>query len=267
LRSRLHGDGDGHTAARVAHQSAPGEGQRHQVVMMCRHETPEEVWRGVLATLPVAPGIVAFGLLYGMMARQIGFAPWEALAMSAIVHAGSSQFIALEMWGAAGAGTIILTTLVVNLRHLLMGASIAPHLRGLSPLWKAGLALWMSDESYALAIAAYERGEGSRGSFLGANFGVGLTWWVSGWTGAVLGAAMPDPARFGLDLVFPLAFLGLLSGFLKDRLHLAVAVIAGLVSLLAGALLPGKWYVVAAGLLGSVAGLLLERVGDRWTSC
>jgi 4-azaleucine resistance transporter AzlC len=222
--------------------------------------------RGAVAALPLAPGTIAFGLLYGMMARQVGFSPWEALAMSAIVHAGSAQFIALDMWNVAGAGPIILTTLVVNLRHLLLGASIAPFLRGLSQAWKALLALWMSDESYALAIAAYERGQGSQGYFLGANVGVALIWWISGWLGAVLGTAIPDPTRYGLDLVFPLAFLGLLVAFLKDSVHMAVAVIAGIAALLGSQYLPGKWYVIVAGLAGSTAGVLLEEVGRRWQS-
>ncbi len=174
--------------------------------------------RGLFAALPLAPGIAAFGLLYGMMARQAGFSPWEALAMSMMVHAGSAQFTALGMWAVAGAAPIILTTLVINLRHLLMGASVAPYLRGLTPLWKAVLALWMSDESYALAIAEYERGQGSHWYFLGANCGVYLVWAPSGLLGALLGTAIPDPARYGLDLVFPLAFLGLMMAFVKDRI-------------------------------------------------
>jgi 4-azaleucine resistance transporter AzlC len=218
--------------------------------------------RGLLATLPLAPGVVAFGLLYGVMARQVGFSPWQAWAMSLIVHAGSAQFTALGMWEATGAIPIILTTLVINLRHLLMGASVAPHLRGLHPLWKALLALWMSDESYALAIAEYERGRGSHRYFLGANVGIYLAWPTSGLLGALVGTAIPDPGRYGLDLVFPLAFLGLLTAFLKDHISLAVALGAGGLALLGADLLPGKWYVVVAGLLGSGLGLLLEKVKE-----
>jgi 4-azaleucine resistance transporter AzlC len=214
----------------------------------------------MLASLPLAPGIIAFGLLYGMMARQVGFRPWEALAMSAIVHAGSAQFVALEMWQTSGAAAIILTTLVVNLRHLLMGASVAPYLRDLSPLWKAGLALWLSDESYALAITAYEAGTGSAHFFLGANVGVAAIWWGSGWVGALLGTAIPDPTQYGLELVFPLAFLGLLMAFLKDRLHVAVAVIAAVLAVICAVALPGKWYVIVAGVAASAAGVLLEEV-------
>ena len=232
--------------------------------MTHKPDLAKEFQRGLLATLPLAPGVIAFGLLYGMVARGVGFSPLEALAMSAIVHGGSAQFIALDMWHAAGPGTIILTTWVVNLRHLLMGASIAPHLLGLSWRWKAFLALWMSDESYALAIAAYEQGQGNHGYFLGANVGVALTWWGSGWMGAMLGAAVPDPTRFGLDLVFPLAFMGLLSAFLHSRLHLAVALIAGWLALLGAQFLPGKWYVIIAGIAASGAGLLLEEGTRRW---
>jgi len=220
--------------------------------------------RGLLATLPLAPGVVAFGLLYGVMARQVGFSPWQAWAMSLIVHAGSAQFTALGMWEATGAIPIVLTTLVINLRHLLMGASVAPHLRGLHPLWKALLALWMSDESYALAIAEYERGQGSHRYFLGANVGIYLAWPTSGLLGALLSKAIPDPGRYGLDLVFPLAFLGLLTAFLKDRISLSVALGAGGLALLGADLLPGKWYVVVAGLLGSGLGLLLEKVKEAW---
>jgi len=222
--------------------------------------------RGLLATLPLAPGVVAFGLLYGVMARQIGFSPWDAWAMSLIVHAGSAQFVALGMWEAVGAIPIVLTTLIVNLRHLLMGASVAPYLRGLSPFRKAFLALWMADESYALAIVEYEQGQGSHRYFLGNNVGVYLTWTTSGLVGALLGSTIPNPTRYGLDLVFPLAFLGLLMIFLKDRIGVAVALGAGGLAVLGAYLLPGKWYVIMAGVLGSGLGLLLEEAGKTWTS-
>lgn len=217
----------------------------------------------MLATLPLAPGIAAFGLLYGVMARRVGFMPWEALAMSLIVHAGSAQFVAVGMWGLAGGFSIVATTLVINLRHLLMGASLAPHLRSVSRRWKAFLALWLTDESFALAAAAYQQGRGSHTYLLGANLGVYLIWPVSGLLGALLGSAIPDPSRYGLDLIFPLAFLGLLSGFVRDRLGLLVAVLAGGFALLFATTLGGNWHVLLAGLLGSAAGLGLETLRGR----
>ena len=167
----------------------------------------KELQRGMLLALPLVPGVISFGLLYGVMARQVGFSPWEAWAMSLIVHAGSAQFAVLRMWDTTGAFSIILTTLTINLRHLLMGASLAPYLSKLSMRWKAFLALWMSDESYAVAIDAYEKCWGSQWVFLGANISVYLSWTMSGLVGAALGEAIPDPGRYGLDPIFPLAIL------------------------------------------------------------
>jgi branched chain amino acid efflux pump len=218
--------------------------------------------RGLLATLPLAPGVIAFGLLYGVMARQAGLAPWQAFAMSLIVHAGSAQFVAVGMWGAASALSIVVTTLIINLRHLLMGASLAPYLRTVSRPWKAFLALWLTDESFALAAAAYRQGTGSHTYLLGANLGIYLIWPISGLLGALLGSAIPDPGRYGLDLVFPLAFLGLLASFVRDRLGLLVALLAGGMALLFSATLHGNWHVLLAGLLGSAAGLGLETVRE-----
>ena len=223
--------------------------------------------RGIVASLPLAPGMAAFGLLYGVMARQVGLSPSEALAMSLMVHAGSAQFTVLGMWATAGALPIILTTLVINLRHLLMGASIAAYLRDLNPPWKALLALWMSDESYALSIAEYERGTGGHWYFLGTNLVMYMVWASSGFAGALLGLNVPDPTRYGLDLVFPLAFLGLMMTFVKDRVGAAVAVASGAMALAAARWLPGKWYVIVAGLLGSTLGLWLEEEDKRWKRC
>lgn len=219
----------------------------------------KEFRRGVAATLPLWPGIIAFALLYGMMARQAGLSPWQAALMSMMVHAGSSQFTAVGMWATSAPLAIILTTLVVNLRHLLMGASVAPYVSHLPTRWKALLALWMSDESFALAISEYRRGSGTHWYFFGANAGIWLIWAPAGWLGAVLGAAIPSPERFGLDLVFPLAFLGLLVSFIQDRIGLFVAVGSGALALAAAPLLPGNGYVIVAGVLGGCLGLVLER--------
>ena len=218
-----------------------------------------EIRRGLLAAAPLAPGIAVFGFLYGMLARQAGLTPFQAWGMSMTVFAGSAQFVAVGMWPSSSPLPIILTTFVINLRHLLLGLSIGTYFQGLPRRWKLPLAFWLTDEAYAVAIAEYRRGTGNALYYLGAALSVYLVWPIAGLAGALVGTALPDPSRWGLDLVFPLTFLGLLVGFLDDRTSILIAVVSGIIALMAASLLPGSWYVIVAGVLGSTLGLALER--------
>jgi branched chain amino acid efflux pump len=214
---------------------------------------------GLKATLPLAPGVVAFGLVYGVLARQAGLDFRATAAMSALVFAGASQFTAVSMWGQIGGGAIVLTTFIINLRHLLMGASLAPHLRGERAPWKALLAFGMADESYALAVSRYLRGDGNREYFLGANLGIYSSWLLSSLAGGLVGGLVLDPSRWGFGLVFPLTFLGLLVPLLTQWVTGAVALVSGIVAVAATAWLPGKSNLFLAILLASVVGVMLER--------
>ncbi len=220
-----------------------------------RSDNITEFRRGLLAMTPLMPGIAVFGFLYGVLARQAGLTPFQAWGMSMTVFAGSSQFVAAGLWDHTAALTIIITTFVVNLRHTLLGLSIGPYLTGLSRRWKVALAFWLTDESYAIAITEYRQGRGSPGFLLGASWGVYLIWPISG----LAGTAIPDPARWGLNLIFPLAFMGLLMAFMEDLTSVVIALAAGIIALAAAQLLPGSWYVIVAGILASTLGLALER--------
>lgn len=220
--------------------------------------SPGDFWAGLSASLPLVPGAVAFGLVYAVLARQAGLTFGATVTMSVLVFAGASQFTAVSMWGPAGGGLIVLTTLMINLRHLLMGASVAPYLRGQPARWKALLAFGMTDESYALAISRYLSGDGSREFFLGANLGVYAGWTLSTVAGSILGGLVVDPGRFGIELVFPLTFLGLLVPLLTRPVTVAVALASGIVAVVTAPWLPGKGNLVLAILLGSGIGAALE---------
>jgi len=224
-------------------------------------ETGAQFRAGLVATLPLAPGVLAFALVYGLTARQVGLSPGQAWLMSLTVFAGAAQFSALQVWATAHAGVIILISLIVNLRYLLMSASIAPYLRGLPWHLKAFAAFTLSDESYALAMARYTAGHGSFAYLIGANLGLYLEWAVGSLSGALLGAALPDLSLYRLDLIFPLAFLGLLVPLINDRGTLAVALVAGVLAWGGAAWLPGKWYILVAGLGAGTVGTVLE---ERW---
>ncbi len=215
-------------------------------------------WAGLASTAPIVPGAVAFGLVYGVLARQAGVSLAATVIMSLLVFAGAAQFTAVGMWGQAGGPLIVLTTFIVNLRHLLMGASVAPHLRGQPGRWKALLAFGLTDESYALAISRYLSGGGSREFFLGANLGLYVGWNLSTVVGAVLGGLVVDPGRWSIELVFPLTFLGLLMPLLVRPVTTVVALTSGAVAVTTAAWLPGKGNLVLAILVASGIGAALE---------
>ncbi len=219
---------------------------------------PHGFWAGLAAAAPVVPGAVAFGLVYGVLARQAGLSLWATTAMSVLVFAGAAQFTAVSMWGQASPGFLIATTLMINLRHLLMGASVAPHLLGQPGAWKGLLAFGLTDESYALAISRYLRGEGSREFFLGANLGLYAGWTLSSLAGGALGGLVVDPSRWGIALVFPLTFLGLLVPLLGRLVTVVVAAASGIVAVTTAVWLPGKGNLVVAILVGSAIGAILE---------
>lgn len=224
------------------------------------------VWRadvraGFVATLPLWLGAAPFGAVYAVTALAAGLSPGQTLLMSLIVFAGASQFTAAVLVAAGAAPlAIVLTTLVVNARHLLLAASLAPFVRTERPLTKALLAFQLTDESYALGIRRFLEGRGSTAFQFGANVSLYVCWQFSTIAGILLGALIPDPNAYGLGLVFPLTFIALLVPLLReaaragDSLTLVVAALAAILSVGGAVLLPGQWYLLIAGVVASGLG-------------
>jgi 4-azaleucine resistance transporter AzlC len=223
---------------------------------------------GYLTMLPLWLGAAPFGVIYAVSALAAGLTPTQILAMSLLVFAGASQFTAVGLI-AAGAGplAVTVTTLVVNARHLLLTASLMPHLRGVGGWRRLLIAAQLTDESYAVGIRRFIEGRGSAAFQIGCNLSLYTCWPLSALGGILLGSAIPDPAAYGLDLVFPLTFIGLLVPLLRGsqdeakplRANRLVA-LAAVALTVAGALwLPGSWYVLLAGAGASGLGALLLR--------
>ena len=218
-----------------------------------------ELWAGVRAVLPILLGVVPFGMIYGALAVSGGIPFWPALGMSSIVFAGSAQFIAVTLIsGGTPAAIIVLTTFIVNLRHALYGAAVAPHMRRLSAGWKTLLAYLLTDEAFAVVITRYGREDESPNKhwfFLGAAFTLWSTWQTTTLLGILLGARIP--AAWGLDFILPISFIGLVAPPLKTRPAVASAAVAALVAV-AAAGLPYKLGLMAAAAAGIAVGLALE---------
>src|SRR5512138_2997282 len=222
-------------------------------------ERSKSFWAGIQAEIPLLIGVFPFGLIYGALARDVGLSTAAAQGMSSIVFAGSAQFIAAQLVHEAAPGfVIVLTIAVVNLRHMLYSASLAPYLASLPPRWKVLLSYLLTDEAYAPTVLHYEK-EGAtpyaHWFLLGAGAALWLTWQVSTALGIFLEAAIPD--SWSLDFALPLTFIAMVVPVLKNRAMIAAALSAGVVALLAFSL-PYKLGLILAAVVGILVGTLLE---------
>jgi 4-azaleucine resistance transporter AzlC len=220
----------------------------------------DQFFSGARAELPILLGVAPFGMIYGILALGAGLSPLAAQAMSAIVFAGSSQFMLVQLAGAGAPGLVmILTGFVINLRHALYSASIAPHTLGLNPVWKGILSYLLTDEAYAVSILHYNTDsapENKHWYFFGAGLTLWTGWQVSTAVGIFLGAQIP--AAWGLDFTLALTFIALVFPVIRDRPTLLAALSAGVTSILAAGL-PYKLGLVTAALVGILVGLISER--------
>lgn len=222
-------------------------------------EQMKNFWAGVRAEIPLLIGVFPFGMIYGALALNAGLSPAVAQGMSSIVFAGSAQFITTQLVHEAAPGfVIVLTIAVVNLRHMLYSASLAPYLAALSTRWKMLLSYLLTDEAYAPTIIHYEKTgvtPYAHWFLLGAGMSLWINWQISTALGIFLGAAIPE--SWSLDFALPLTFIAMLVPVLKDRPAIAAALSAGVAALIAFPL-PYKLGLILAALVGILVGTLLE---------
>ncbi|MGO9178179.1 MAG: AzlC family ABC transporter permease [Candidatus Limnocylindrales bacterium] len=214
----------------------------------------------LLESAGIAMSSGGFGLVYGLAARNAGLSPVEAIAMSVLVFAGASQFAAVGLiTGGLAWPAIMLVTALLNARHLLYSAALAPWLRHLPRRHRATMAYVLTDESFALSIAHFQRlgCADERGHWIGAIASTYVPWNVMTVVGAVLGGQIVDPSRFGLDVVYPAAMAGLAAGLISGRRELVAAIAGACLAVLLGLATATAVGVVAGGLLGPLAGLAL----------
>lgn len=209
-------------------------------------------------------GIIAsaggFGLVYGLAARAAGFSPLEAGAMSVLVFAGASQFAAVGyvLGGFSWFGVVVLTAFI-NARHFLYSAALAPYFGRTPRPVRAIVAHVLTDEAFALSIAHFRRiGRmdlpGYWWAALGTTF---VPWNVATLVGVVVGGQIPDPGRFGLDVIFPAAMAGLAVGLMTGRREVVAALVGAVVAVAVSLVWDPAAGILAGGLLGPLVGLVM----------
>jgi 4-azaleucine resistance transporter AzlC len=215
-----------------------------------------DAWPMFLAYAPIAA-------LWGTLAAAKGFSPLEAMLMSFFVYAGASQFVAIEMWGAAQSiFLLIFTIFIINVRHVLYAASIARHMGGIAKRWHAPLMYVLTDEAWALLERKALTQLLTLGYFVGVAVPLWPTWFLSSAIGAFIGKQLPDPALIGLDFAFAAMFIAILAGFWKGPRTGAVIIASAVVAVLAKTYLSGAWYIVLGGLAGVAVAALLHREAE-----
>lgn len=240
----------------------------NQIQTLATQKSPavELMLQGARDTMPLVLAALPFGIIFGTLASLNGLSFGATLAMSVFVFAGSAQFIALGLLGGGAAWPlIVLTTFVVNLRHLLYAATLVPYVKHLPQWFRMPLAFLLTDESFAIAMRRFtDEPELSHKHwyYAGSALMMYVNWLFCTLLGLTVGQAFPAIASWGLDFAMPVTFIGLVVPYLVNRPMIAVVLVAGATALL-GHALPHKLGLMLATIAGIATGLSLELQAER----
>ncbi len=233
--------------------------------MTSSQESPHtNLWTsGIVRATPIVLGYIPIGLTFGVLAQKAGLSGFNTLMMSLLVYAGSSQLVAAGLFEAgAPASSIILTTFVVNLRHLLLSAALAPFLDRWRKRELAAFAYQLTDETFALHAAQFPSGILNKAEVFAINATAQTAWLVGTALGIALGQIIADIEPLGLDYVLPAMFIALIVLQIEGHAHIAVALITGALSVALLILGVNQWNVIIATVTGASIGVLIE----LWTN-
>ncbi|KEO83617.1 AzlC family ABC transporter permease [Tumebacillus flagellatus] len=220
------------------------------------------VVRGVLQALPVVMGYIPIGFAYGVLAGQAHLSLFSTLLMSLIVYAGSSQLIAAGLFASGQPMlSIIFTTFIVNLRHLLMSAAVSPYLARWPQVRRLLFAAELTDESFALHSVQFGKRVPAASQVFAVNITAHLSWIFGSWLGFVANTMLTDVKPFGLDYALPAMFVALLLLQIHHWKAVGVALFSGIVAVVFQVAGFATWSVMLATVLGASLGVVLE----SWT--
>ncbi len=216
---------------------------------------------GAITILPLAAGAAIYGFAFGLLAAQVGFPWWGVALMSGLVHAGSSQIVAVEQFsGSSAAVGAALAGAALNLRYIGIVASLSDVLSRL-PLRQKLLAIHITgDENWALTMA-----ERAKNPDIGAQFLIGsglvmiIVWTSSTMLGAVVGAALPNLEQFGLGFAFTAAFIAMARGLWRGLSNFGPWLASFTVTIAAVLLGMPKAYAIVVGVACSLAASYVAR--------
>jgi 4-azaleucine resistance transporter AzlC len=219
---------------------------------------------GFAANLVVAASVAAYGSVLGLLAAKKGLSWFELLAMNLSVFAGSAQFVIVDMWlPPLPVVEITLAVMVINMRYLLIGASLNPLFIGRSLGHKVLFIHLVADENWAMTMARFHKEKITTYFLLGGGLCVQTAWCAGTMAGHRLGAVITNPEQFGLDFAFVAVFTALVFGFWRGRQDLLPWLITALLAIATEKLVPGKWYILTGGVGGALLTALLPQKDEE----
>lgn len=227
----------------------------------------KQVIKGIQANIPLAISAMAYGGVFGVLSGNQGVSWAEMLAMDLLLFAGSAQLVMIEMWSSPiPVFAIGLAVLIVNMRYLLIGASLQPVFDG-RPLWKKALGMHLvADENWAVTMAAHRNGGSCPAFLVGGGLLLVAAWTLATISGNLLGGQIMEPERWGLDFAFVAVFAALSLSLWQGKEDLLPWLVAAALATLGERLLPGKLYIAIGGVGGALTAVILEIVQTKKTA-
>ena len=218
-------------------------------------------FKGVVDVSPLMIPVVPFGLIFGVLAIDIGFTPLETMGMSLIIFGGASQIVLLQLFSGGASSLVIISSVgAVNSRHLLYGAVVSEHLSDLKLVWKIIISYFLIDQAFAISNEYLKRNENKNRYFhlVGAGATCWVIWQSTTFLGIILGAAIPE--KLGLSFAVPLTFLALLVNDFRKFINVIVIIVSGLVATLGYNYIPFKAYIIIAAFAGLISAIILTKI-------
>ena len=217
--------------------------------------------KGVIDVSPLMIPVVPFGLIFGVLAIDVGFTPLETMGMSLIIFGGASQIVLLQLFSGGASSLVIISSVgAVNSRHLLYGAVVSEHLSDLKLIWKIIISYFLIDQAFARSNEYFKKNKDENKYFhlVGGGATCWIIWQSTTLLGIILGAAIPE--KLGLSFAIPLTFLALLINDFRKFVNVFVIIVSGLVATLGYNIIPFKAYVIVAALIGLLSAIILTKM-------
>ena len=217
--------------------------------------------KGIVDVSPLMIPVVPFGLIFGILAIDVGFSPLATMGMSLIIFGGASQIVLLQLFSGGASSLVIISSVgAVNSRHLLYGAVVSEHVSDLKLIWKIIISYFLIDQAFARSNDYFKENNDKNKYFhlIGGGVTCWVIWQTTTFLGIILGAAIPE--KLGLSFAVPLTFLALLINDFRKLINIFVIVTSGLVATLGYNFIPYNAFVIVAALIGLLVAIIFIRI-------